>query len=86
MMKKTVEYEPYFGWCDVKGCENEGCTGGMAWSATGYWTICREHMTDFRAGKPQPKMKQKSIERERSRDLNGVLPSGKEPGEGKNEL
>lgn len=70
------EYEPYFGWCDVDGCENEGCSGGNAWRESGYWTVCSKHADDCRAGKPQPKMKQKSIDRENSRDkTTGYLPS-----------
>jgi len=27
--KKEQEYEPYFGWCDVDGCKNEGCSIGI---------------------------------------------------------
>jgi len=69
-------YEPYYGWCDVWGCKNEGCSGGNAWRDTGYWTVCSKHADDCRAGKPQPKMKQKSIKRENSRDKKtGCLPS-----------
>ena len=70
----NTPYEPYFGWCDVKDCEKEGCSGGMAWRETGYWTVCSEHHDDSRAGKPQPRMKQKALERERSRGEDGVLP------------
>ena len=36
--KTVLANEPYFGWCDVERCENEGCSGGMAWRDTGYWT------------------------------------------------
>ena len=60
--------EPYFGWCDVEGCNNEGCSGGMAWNDTGYWTVCSKHSQDYRDGKSQPKMKQTAIDREESRD------------------
>ena len=62
------EYEPYFGWCDVEGCENEGCSGGNAWGDMGYWTVCYKHADDYRKNKPMPKMKQKAIDRENSRD------------------
>lgn len=62
------EYEPYFGWCDVDGCENEGCSGGNAWRNTGYWTVCYKNSDDHRKGLEQPKMKQTAIERERKRD------------------
>ena len=66
--------EPYFGWCDVEGCENEGCRGGGTW--VGYWTVCSDHSDDYRKGKPQPKMKQKAIDRENSRDpKTGYLPA-----------
>jgi hypothetical protein len=71
---KVADYEPYFGWCDVEGCENEGCSGGVAWNTTGHWIVCSHHSLMNRKGKPQPKMKQAAIERERSRDENGRLP------------
>jgi hypothetical protein len=66
--------EPYFGWCDVEGCKGEGCNGGGCWRETGYWTVCDKHSTDYRAGKPQPKMKQSAIDREKTRGLDGCLP------------
>lgn len=65
---QILDDEPYFGWCDVDGCEQEGCSGGNAWSNTGYWTVCRKHSQDNRDGKPQPKMKQVAIDREKGRD------------------
>lgn len=61
-------YEPYFGWCDVSGCKNEGSAGGLAWRETGYWTTCLKHNQEWREGKPQPKMKKEAIEREKNRD------------------
>ena len=68
-------YEPYFGWCDVDGCKDEGCSGGNAWRESGYWTVCTKHSQDHRDGKPQPKMKQKAIDKENSRDpVTGYLP------------
>lgn len=68
--------EPYFGWCDVEGCENEGCSGGFAWRETGYWTVCSKHADEYRKGKSQPKMKQNAIDKENSRDkVTGWLPS-----------
>lgn len=66
--------EPYFGWCDVDGCGKEGCSGGNVWRETGYWIACNEHSKQYREGKPQPKMKQKSIDREASRLPDGTLP------------
>jgi hypothetical protein len=66
--------EPYFGWCDVEGCENEGCSGGIAWEDSGYWTVCHKHSDEYRKGLPQPKMKQTSIDRENSRGEDGRLP------------
>ena len=68
------DYEPYFGWCDIDGCENEGCSGGIAWSDTGYWTVCSEHSQIHREGKKQPKMKQKAIDREKTRKPDRTLP------------
>jgi hypothetical protein len=65
---------PYFGWCDVEGCNNEGSCGGLGWRDTGYWTLCFNHSQDYRDKKPQPKMKDESIKRESSRDENGRLP------------
>jgi len=70
-----MKYEPYFGWCDVDGCKNEGAAGGSYWRETGYWTLCHKHCQDARDGKPQPKMKTKAIKREKSRDkVTGFLP------------
>lgn len=66
--------EPYFGWCDVKGCSNEACGGGLSWRETGYWKTCYKHSDMFRSGKPQPPMKKKSIEREKTRQPDGTLP------------
>jgi hypothetical protein len=69
------KYEPYFGWCDVSRCNNEGCSGGIAWKESGYWTVCTEHSRAHREGKPQPKMKASAIKREKSRDkVTGYLP------------
>lgn len=34
---ELYEEPPYFNWCDVDGCGNEGCSGGNAWRETGYW-------------------------------------------------
>jgi hypothetical protein len=74
--EKPQKYEPYFGWCDVSRCKNEGCSGGNAWNDTGYWTVCTKHAASCRAGDPQPKMKQSAIKREKSRDkITGYLPS-----------
>lgn len=66
--KEVLMSEPYFGWCDVKGCKNEGCSGGCAWQDTGFWITCSKHFDDYKKGKPQPKMKQRAIKRENSRD------------------
>ena len=66
--------EPYFGWCDVDGCDNAGSSGGMGWRDTGYWTLCSIHFKDYHDKKPQPKMKDESIKRESTRDEDGRLP------------
>ena len=68
------EYEPYFGWCNVEGCENEGANGGNCWPETGYWTVCSKHAAEYRAGQPQPKMQQKYIDKEATRLPDGTLP------------
>ena len=68
------EYEPYFGWCNVEGCENEGANVGCCWRETGYWTVCSKHASEYRAGKPQPKMQQKYIDKEATRLPDGTLP------------
>ena len=65
--------EPYFGWCDVKGCKNEASCGGIAWQDSGYWSTCSEHTNMHRAGFPQSTMKAASIEREARRDEKGFL-------------
>jgi hypothetical protein len=66
--------EPYFGWCDVDGCDNAGSSGGMGWRDTGYWTLCSIHFKYYHDKKPQPKMKDESIKRESTRDEDGRLP------------
>ncbi len=69
------EYVPRFGWCDVDGCNIEGCCGGTAWRDKGYWVVCSKHSADSRKGLPMPKMKKESISRENSRDkITGHLP------------
>jgi hypothetical protein len=72
-LRKKQTYIPYYGWCDVKGCENEGCSGGMVWPKTGYWTVCYHHSAMFREGKEQPEMKKLAIEREKRRGIDGIL-------------
>ena len=74
IFSKPSDDEPYFGWCDVDGCENEGCSGGMAWRDTGYWTVCSKHSQMNREGKKQPKMKQTAIDKEKTRKPDGTLP------------
>ena len=60
--------------CDVEGCaEWVEAQGGM-WRETGYWCLCRDHSRSYREGKPQPKMKQRAIDRETSRGEDGCLP------------
>lgn len=72
------------GICDVEGCAGcdvEGCAGwvvaqGGMWRETGYWCLCSKHSQAHRDGKPQPKMKQRAIDREASRGSDGCLPMG----------
>jgi hypothetical protein len=60
--------------CDVEGCAGWVVSQGCAWEETGYWMVCREHSEDSRNNKLQPKMKQRAIDREASRDSRGYLP------------
>lgn len=75
--QEEEENNPYWYWpqCDVEGCEGVSCRGGGVWEETGYWSVCSEHSQDFRDFKPQPKMKQASIDREATRDEDGCLPN-----------
>lgn len=67
---------PYWGVCDVDGCDNECCNGGGCWRETGYWSVCMKHSQMFRDGKPQPKMKEGAVAREATRDpVTGYLPN-----------
>lgn len=82
--ESLAEYEkrdndPYWYWpqCDVEGCEQVSCCGGMCWSDTGYWSVCSKHSQMHRNGEPQPKMKDASIEKEKTRLPDGTLPSTK---------
>lgn len=70
-----AENDPYSYWpqCDVKGCKGVSCNGGGCWKDTGYWSVCPKHSREYRDGKPQPKMKQLAIKREKTRDKNGYL-------------
>lgn len=75
MFKKINGYEPYMGWCDVRGCKDEACCGGSYWRETGYWSLCYKHADDARDGKPQPKMKAEAVKKEKTRDKKtGYLP------------
>lgn len=60
--------------CDVESCPGWVVAQGGMWKETGYWCLCDEHSSDSRKGKPQPKMKQRAVDREASRDENGRLP------------
>ena len=64
------EHDPYWYWpqCDVSGCKGVSSSGGLHWRETGYWSICTKHGDMCRAGKPQPKMRKSTIDREVSRD------------------
>lgn len=59
--------------CDVDGCDNNPANGGGCWRETGYWSVCSEHSQTWREGKTQPKMKEEAIEREKTRDEDGIL-------------
>ena len=69
------EIYPFWGMCDVEGCEKENCSGGGCWRETGYWQVCSDHAQMFMDGKPQPKMKDAAIKKEATRDpKTGYLP------------
>ena len=78
--QEEEENNPYWYWpiCDVNRCDGVSCRGGGVWEETGYWSVCPKHSQDFRDGKPQPKMKQSSIDREATRDEDGCLPNKSE--------
>ena len=59
--------------CDVEGCMEWVVSQGTGWAETGYWCLCREHSQSSRID-PQPKMKQRAMDREASRDERGYLP------------
>jgi len=60
--------------CDVEGCAAWVETQGGMWRESGYWCLCREHSYAYRKGEPQPKMKQRAVDREASRGEDGCLP------------
>ena len=68
------EDEPYFGWCDVAGCQCAAGSGGSGWRKSGYWRLCSKHILGYRDGEPQPKMKASAILREALRGADGCLP------------
>jgi len=67
--------DPYSYWpqCDVQGCKGVSSSGGSHWRDTGYWSICSKHGDECRKRKPQPKMKDAAIKREKSRLPDGRL-------------
>ena len=82
-----MEHEryPYWGMCDVEGCEEENANGGGCWRETGYWQVCMNHADMYREGKPQPPMKVMALKRESLRDpVTGYLPINAEQEENTN--
>lgn len=57
--------------CDVEGCAEFVTNQGVNWADKGYWCLCHNH--GF-SKEPFPKMKQRAIDREASRDEDGCLP------------
>lgn len=80
-IEEEKEHDPYWYWpqCDVDGCEGVSGYNGMGWRETGYWCLCSKHANDFRAGKPQPKMKDSAIAKEKTRLPDGTLPLPEPP-------
>lgn len=69
------ERYPYWGVCEVEGCDEESCGGGSGWRETGYWALCRDHHKMALAGSKQPQMKPEAVAREATRDkVTGCLP------------
>ena len=54
--------------CDVEGCPGWVVAQGGMWADTGYWCLCDKHSSASREGKPQPRMKQRALDREAKRD------------------
>ena len=69
---KSKKY-PYWGMCDVDGCDEESCSGGVCWFDTGYWSICHKHYQSYLDDDSQPKMEKLAIAREKSRDKKGMV-------------
>lgn len=70
------ERYPYWGVCDVDGCDDEARDGGGCWRETGYRSVCRKHFHLYRDGGLQPKMKESAIAKEATRDpVTGYLPN-----------
>ncbi len=67
-IEREIEKENETAKCDVLFCKNEVVAGGTCWRETGYWSVCSKHSDDHRDGKPQPKMKQKAVDREKKRN------------------
>jgi hypothetical protein len=67
------EFEDGNGICDVEGCMDWTVAQGSMWAETGYWCLCRKHAQASKT-EPQPKMKQRAIDREKSRRSDGRLP------------
>lgn len=61
-------FEDMEGICDVEGCAEWTVSQGTAWGDTGYWCVCSKHSASARQNELQPKMKQRAIDREASRD------------------
>ncbi len=76
MAESEIDFydHPLMGYCDVDGCEDESTSQGICWRNAGYWHCCAKHNAEYRNGSPQPKMNQTAIDREASRDENGILP------------
>ena len=59
--------------CDIKGC-HQWRSAQIHWDGI-YVLICSKHFGDYCQKKPLPQLKQAAIDREASRDSNGILPS-----------
>ena len=57
--------------CDIEGC-HEWRSPQIHWDGV-YVLICSKHFKEYCQKNPLPKLKQSAIDRENSRDENGVL-------------
>ncbi len=58
--------------CDIEDC-HQWRSPQIHWDGV-YVMICSQHFTDYCRHQPLPQLKQTALDREASRDANGILP------------